>query len=447
MSIFQFLHIIWAYRRLILIVALVAFVGATATVQLIPARYVAQSRVMLDVIKPDPVTGQVMSTAFLRGYIKTQIELIKDVQVARRVVDELKWSQNKDLQREYQNRSKGRELDFQHWATQKVVGGADAQLIAGSNILEVSYTSRSPEEAKTVADALRKAYVDMTLQTRRDNASRNAQWYEEQATKIRGILFKAESDKAALEKSTGIVLQPDKTDIDQARLSALASAAGAPVPMAAPGIAPSAAQLAQLDAEIAEAQKSLGPNHPGLQAMRTRRALLVQQVAAERNTTGAAASAAISAAQATAGLLEQQKAKVMSQRGTVERLKLMQDEIDLRRDQYNKALARAAQLNQESEVLEAGVVPLAAAATPQEPDFPKKGLTMGVSIPLGIAFGVFLALLLELITRRIRSANDLHSVVDAPVLAVLHNPAARRRRRLRLPVRQPKRAPPRVARA
>ncbi|MCW5758151.1 MAG: hypothetical protein KIS90_00090 [Phenylobacterium sp.] len=111
-------------------------------------------------------------------------------------------------------------------------------------------------------------------------------------------------------------------------------------------------------------------------------------------------------------------------------------------------MARAAQLNQEAEVLEAGVVPLAAAATPQAPDFPKKGLTMGVSIPLGLAFGVMIALLLELITRRVRSASDLASVVDAPVLAVLQNPSARRRRGPLLAFSIPrKRVQPKVARA
>ena len=107
MSIFQFLRIIGAYWRLILTATAVAFIAATTFVEIVPPRYQAQSRVMLDVIKPDPVTGQVMSTAFLRAYTKTQIELIKDVQVARAVVDDLKWAQNKDLQRQYRSEAKG----------------------------------------------------------------------------------------------------------------------------------------------------------------------------------------------------------------------------------------------------------------------------------------------------------------------------------------------------
>ncbi|MBL8554517.1 MAG: hypothetical protein JNL41_09585 [Phenylobacterium sp.] len=387
---------------------------------------------MLDVIKPDPVTGQVMSTAFLRAYTKTQIELVKDQQVARRVVEDLKWRNNPNLMREYRQRNSNLDLDFTKWAAQKVAAGADAQLIQGSNILEITYTSFSPEQAKNVADALRKAYVEMTLESRRASARRNAEWYEEQANKAKGVLFKAESDKASFERASGILLQDDKTDVDGARLAALASQAGAPVVAAPAQTSPSAAALAQLDAEIAEASRSLGPNHPTLVAAKNRRTVLAATVAREQSSLNAAAGAAISAARATSGMLEEQKGKVLAQREKVERLRLMQDEINLRRDQYNKALVRAAQLRQEAEVLEAGVVPLANAITPQSPVFPKKGLTLGASIPVGAGLGVVMALLIELIGRRVRSAQDLQAVVNAPVLAVIHNPA-RKRRRFALP--------------
>jgi capsular polysaccharide biosynthesis protein len=97
----------------------------------------------------------------------------------------------------------------------------------------------------------------------------------------------------------------------------------------------------------------------------------------------------------------------------------MQDEIDLRRDQYNKGVARAAQLRQEAEVAEAGVVPLSAAVTPQEPEFPKKGVIVPAALFGGIGLGVVIGLVLELIGRRVRSADDLAVSIKAPVLAVV----------------------------
>lgn len=424
MSIVQFFRILWAYRVLLLVSTITCTVLGALTVQLVPPRYEAQSRVMLDVIKPDPVTGQVMATAFLRAYTKTQIELVKDLEVARRVVADLRWSEDPELQRAYRNRKAGQsDLDFNRWAAELVMAGANAKLIEGSNILEISYSSNSPTRAKLVADGLRKAYVEMTLQSRREAARRNAEWYEDQAEKAKGILFQAEAAKASFERESGIVLQADKVDVDSARLAALATQGSAPMIAPAGTIAPSSAQLAQVEADLAQASKVLGPNHPQLQTLRQRQQLLEQQVARERSSASASAGAALSAAQATGSMLEAQKAKVMAQRDKVERLRLMQDEIDLRREQYNKSIARAAQLRQEAEIAEAGVIPLAAAITPQSPVFPKKGLMMAAAILGGAGLGVLAGLLLELLERRVRSADDLALIVQAPVLAVVQRRA------------------------
>ncbi|MEW5685000.1 MAG: hypothetical protein AB1942_08785 [Pseudomonadota bacterium] len=428
MNISQFFRILWAYRALIVVLMVAAFTIGTVVVNVITPRYEAQSRVMLDVIKPDPVTGQVIGSAYLRAYTKTQTEMIKDQQVARLVVKDLGWEKDRKLQQAFQSRESGRDLDFTAWAAQKVQAGADATVIPASNILEISYSSSSPEEAKKVADGLMKAYMDMTLQSRRATARRNAEWYETQAEKAKTILFTAEGAKAAFERESGIVLQDDRSDLESARLAALATAGAAPVITGGAGAATaSSAQLALLDAEIAEQTKTLGPNHPMLQQLKMRRGLLANQVAQERNAAAGAAGAAVNAARATSGMLEQQKAKVMAQREKVERLRLMQDEIDLRREQYKQAVARAAQLRQEGEVADAGVTPLASAVTPQSPVFPKKGLIMGASIPAGAALGILLALLLELLGRRVRGADDLSGIVSAPVLAVIRDPKARRR--------------------
>lgn len=426
MNITQFFRIIWAYKFLILASVLVCFTVGAIVVSVVTPRYEAHSRVMLDVIKPDPVTGQVIGSAFLRAYTKTQTELIKGQQVARMVVKDLGWEKDPALLREYKNRDTGRELDFTNWAAQRIVDGSDATVIMGSNILEISYASSSPEQAKQVADALLKAYIDITLQSRRDAARRNSEWYEAQAEKAKAILFTAEGAKASLERESGIILQEDKVDIDSARLAALAAQGAAPViNTSGGGSSAAAAQLALLDAEIGEQTKTLGPNHPQLQQMKIRRTLLANQVSQERNMSATNSGVAANAAQANSGMLEQQKTKVMGQREKVERLRLMQDEIDLRREQYKQTVARAAQLRQEAEIAEAGVTPLATAITPQDPAFPKKGLVMGMSVPAGAALGVLAGLLLELIGRKVRSTEDLHSAVAAPVLAVIHNPVAK----------------------
>lgn len=430
MNVFQFLRILWAYRLIISGCAAVALIGAVVFVQLATPRYEAQSRVMLDIVKPDPVTGQVISSPFVRAYSKTQVELVKDYQVAGRVVDNLGWATNPAVQNWFKNQVKDSHIDFRSWASKEIVEGTKARLIEGSNILEITYTSASPTRAKEVTEALRKAYVDLALQSRQEAAKRNAEWYETQAEKAKGLLLRSEEAKANFERETGIVLQDGQVDLESARLAALASQGATPIiaPAAGGAASPSENSLALLEAELSQASKTLGPNHPQLLEMRRRRELLAAQVARERNAGGAASAAAVSAARASSGMLEAQKAKVMAQREQVERLRLMQADVNLRRDQYNQAATRAAQLRQEAEVAVTGVTPLGAAVTPQNPVFPNKGLIVGSALPLGAIFGLLVGLVLELVGRRVRSAEDVALAIGAPVLGVIQAEKPKSRR-------------------
>ncbi|MDZ4375384.1 MAG: hypothetical protein U1C74_28735 [Phenylobacterium sp.] len=428
MSIFQFFRILWAYRLIVIGLTVVSFTLMLAFVQIAKPQYEAQSRVMLDIVKPDPVTGQVIASPFVRAYTKTQIELVQDYGVAGAAVDALNWVNNPNMQRLYRESDDRRGLDFRQWAAQVIVDGTSARLIEGSNILEITYTSQSPAQARNVSEALRKAYVDQALRSRQETARRNAEWYEDQAEKAKGMLLSSEQAKANYERETGIVLQDGTTDLESARLAALAQQGAAPI-MSAPaaGGSPAELQMTQVDAEIAQASRTLGPNHPQLLELRQKRDLLAAQVARDRSAGSSAAAAAASAARATSGLLEAQKARVMAQREQVERLRLLQADVELRRQQYNQAATRAAQLRQEAEIAVTGVTPLGAAVTPQAPVFPNKPLFLGASLPVGAGLGLVFALLMEFVGRRVRGVQDMTQVVQAPVLGVIRPDRAPRR--------------------
>lgn len=415
MNVVQFFKIIWA-RRLVILGAIGAcFAVALIVVQVVPPRYAAQTQVMLNVIKPDPVTGHVLPTTFLKVYTKSQMELVRGEQVAKAVVADLGWAKDPKYLREYQKRGADDQRDFETWASDRVMEGVTARVIDASNILDLGYSAKDPVTAKRVTDALSKAYISTTLEQRRTTARRDAGWYTVQAERARTELIQAEAKKSDFERANGILLQDNQIDLDSARLSALAASAAAPV-ISAPAVAsPTAIQLAQLEAQLAQASKSLGPNHPQLQEMRTRRDLLAAQATQERSGAGTAAATA----QATASMLESQKQRVMGQRALVEQLRLLQSDVELRRAQYNRAASRAAELQQEAEVADAGVTPLGAATTPQSPEFPNKPLILIGAATAGAALGLIAALILELLGRRVRNLDDLRIRIDAPVLGIV----------------------------
>ena len=424
MSILQFLRIFWARWLTVAIATATAAFGALVVAELVPPRYEAVARVLLSLAKPDPVTGQSVGMRGAAPYIDAQREMVRDYRVTGRVVDALGWTSDPGLIRAYQARPATDTRDFRRWLAQRVVDHTAASF--KSTILEIRYSSSSPVEAKVGAETLRQAYLDESLADRRQNAKKTAEWFNVQAESARKAAETAEIAKANYEKESGIVLADNDQDIDSARLASLAAAMSVPSPTVAMGASAASLQMAQVEAQIAQQGKILGPNHPQMIQLKQQREQLARVLAQER-----AAAGGINNSAAVGRALEQQKAKVIAQRDKVERLRQLQAEVELRRDEYKRTAARAAQLSLEAAVADTGSEPLGPVVAPTRPIFPNKPLMVGGAAALGAALGLALSLLLELINRRVRGVEDLNVAADIRCIGVLEEPGARRRNALR----------------
>ena len=297
MNIGYFFRILWVRRTLILATTLAALAAALVIIAVVPPRYTASSRVMLELVKPDPVTGEVMSSQFARTFVATQVEIIKDYRVAGRVVDALHWTSSPDLAAAYQAQNGGgaNAASFRRWLADRIIDGTEAKLIEGSNILQIDYTADNPETAAQIADGLRDAYQDETRDMRQVGARKNAEWFDTQTKKLRAQLAEAEGKLTEFERANGVVINQDGMDAESARLQAMSQVAESP-PMptisapSGPIITPSQSQLAQLDASLETMTATLGPNHPRLLALRQQRAALAESAAQELAAARAAAS-------------------------------------------------------------------------------------------------------------------------------------------------------------
>lgn len=424
MSFLQFVRILWARRALILVATAGCFLAALLVALILPARYEARSRVMLDIVKPDPVTGTMLSSQFARAYVKTQIELINDYRVAGKVVDALGWANSPELAAQYAARAQDDKRDFRRWLAQRVIDSTDAKLIEGSNILEISYGAGSSDAARLGADAVRQAYIDQTLAFKREGAARNAAWFQLQTVKLRDQLAAAEKRKNDFERENGIVLQDDNTDTEMAKLKALAATApAAPVVSAGAAASPSAAQLAQVDAQIAAASQQLGPNHPDLINLRKQRAGLASAAAAERSSGRVSTSGP-----SIASMMSNQTQKVLAQRGKVNEAQRLAADVTILREQFNKSASRAGDLSQQAQSTDTGLTLLGSAVAPEDPIFPNMPLILFGSIGLGLVMGTLVALITELLSRRVRGTEDL-VIGDVPVIGALARQQAESRRR------------------
>lgn len=417
MSFEQFFRVLWGRRALIIgSLAGMLLVGGLA-ILLMPQKYEAKSRVMLDVVKPDPVTGQVLNNSFARIYFGTQGQLVKDYRVTGRVVDELGWQQDPARIAAYNARPSSDTRDIRRFLADQISEATTPGVIEGSNILEINYTAPDAEAARRGADALRDAYIEESLALKQEKARESADWFDGQAGKIRTQLTEAEARKSKFERENNIVLQDGDIDTDTARLRALSQqGVGATPGMVTPPPSQSTLALAQVDAQIAQASQLLGPNHPELQALKRQRAAVAENAQKEQ-------SAALAAARAAAGPsinseVAAQRQRVIGQREKLEQLQRLNADVQVVRDQYAKTAARGADLRQEADSTDTNVTLLGNAVTPDEPVSPRVPLILIGSVLAGLLIGVGGALLLELMNRRVRSINDLR-VSGVPVVVVL----------------------------
>lgn len=421
MSLIQFLRILWVWRTTIVIAA-VGFLLAGIVVALVrPKTYTAEARVMLDVLKPDPVTGQEISSSFARAYMPTQTELIRDYRVAGRVVDKLGWTRSPELRAEYEA-SNAQGVDFRRWLARGVAENTRPYNVEGSNVLVIGYTASDPETAAKMADAVRDAYIEEAVQTRRSEAATDAAWFERQLREVRDKLIGAEQRKVAFERANNIVLLDRDNDADAARLQALSGQMPVgPTVLGGGGGGgagdPNAGQLAAIDAKIAAASTTLGDNHPILQDLRRQRAAITASSASARAAAAPRAPRLVLGG-GGGGDVNSARAKVLAQRDKVEEAKRLETDVEVLRDQYAKVNARAAELRQQAASNESGITLMDSAVPPRQSDGPKSWMMIAGALGLGLGLGVLLSLLIELLYRRVRGVEDLR-LLDVPVLGAV----------------------------
>lgn len=438
MSLIQFLRIFLARKWMIVSLMLACFSVATIVGLMLPKQYPAEAQVLLNLIRPDPVTGEKLGRD-TRSYVKTQIELIRNMRVAGLVVDRLHLADNPTTIAAYQQ--SGRRSGIRAWIGQNIINNTSAKLVSGSNILAIQYVTGNPDQARQIVAALRDAYLDSTLQFKVDTASRTGDWYLQQADKARQELNEAEGTLSKYMQENGIVAQ-NGMDSEQAKLESLRGSlssarssqaqaeTGSTVRLAAdPVVDNLRMQLASVEDELALAATRLGPEHPQYKAILARRDTVLKQIRQAQSSTRAGVGAVTSASSGAVARLEAQvaaqEAIVLKRKPILDKYEQLQHEVDLKRQQYTNTATRTAQLRLEADSSEAGIVILGDPTGSRTPAFPNIPLIMALSIGAGLALGLMAALIAEFIARRIRGPEDLAYAAGVPVFATIGTPAVR----------------------
>jgi uncharacterized protein involved in exopolysaccharide biosynthesis len=428
MSLGQFLQIFWARRIFIALCTASCLVGAVLVCLIIPPIWAAHGRVLLNGLKPDPVTGELNAGNGYAGtaaFQLTQMNLMTDYSVTGKAVDDLNWLSDPNLINRYAARDKNDHRDFRRFAADLLAAGVKVKPVKDSTILEITYTSASPVQAKAVVEALIRAYVSASLQFRTDDATRTANWYEGELAKMKAKLDDATLAEADYEKQNGIVMANDKLDVESQRLEALAGA-GAPLVMP-PAMVDAAKstgmELATVNAQIVSGSKTLGPNNPAMQELLKRKSELTALAAKDDAAARAANSAAASGAGHVDRELNAAKGRVLAKSTQIAHLQTLQQDVDLRRSEYQTAAAKFATFRAEADQTSPNTVTPLGVDTPGSPEFPNWLLIIPGALILGLGVGVLVSLIAEAFNRRVRSVEDLDEGLDLPVIGVIAAPS------------------------
>lgn len=422
------LDILWARRVIVLTATASCLVGGGYVALTGAPRYQASARVILEYIKPNPVTGAFVSNKMVAAYVTTQMRVIRDYQVAIPTADALGMLDNIDLQTAFSSIPGADPGDYPKWVAGRIIDNTGVQTVQDSNILKITNVASTPEGALATVEALRAAYIESTLEGLRSGARAGVVRLTAQADQAVADIARLEGAKASLEKQTGVM-----ASVESNRLSDMVTARRSPVIQESIRVL-SAGRLTEAEAEVAEATKTLGPNNPKLKALRTVRDLAKVQVDQERALAASGGQFAANLERARQAAIDAQKDKVLSQRQTQLELRLLQDEINGRQETLNALNTQIAKLRQLTSLQASSLTPFGAAEADPQPVFPNPWLIFGGAGILGAAIGSLLALFVELLQRRARHVRDVELSVGAPLLGVvpiLAEVASRKKLRVR----------------
>ena len=426
MSLLQFFAILRARWPAAALIFLTTVSTALAWALLRPAHYLAQAPVLVDVKASD--VGGGYAPALLTSYIATQIDVARSEAVTDRA----------------------RQLLLQTGGIAPEAAPSLGVLREGlavrpareSHIIHVQWRGPDAAQAAQVANAIARAFVEVSLGLKTGPARQDAGWLGQQVAQARQGLEQAQMRLADAQRGAGVVSTSgtEQSDPEVARLNQLATrlaqvqvettdaqsrrgAAGETLAevVDSPLVNGLKADIARLEARRQEAGANLGPRHPQMERLDAELASLRARAVAEtRNLSGAVEArwrAGRLRERELSAAVDAQRERVLALNHDRARLALLQQDVDAARRQFEQVSTQASRSQLQSMATQTDLVLLAPASTPAEPTGPGWRQALAVGSVAGLLLALLGALMLELARRRVRSVDDLRQLADLRVLA------------------------------
>lgn len=467
-KLFQFWWILKKRKWLILSV-LLAFlaIGLLLTLMTTPL-YTATVRLQIDRNVAKVVEGG--NVAPPEGsdfeFMKTQYELLMGRAIGERIVSALKLGDDPDFikAREFSLLGTTRELlasfngegarpsgegarvNRENAATLVVMENRTVRPVAGSRLVDISYSDPVPARAQRIVIGLADAFINSNLDKRFQANTYAKTFLEDQAKQLK--LRLEESEKALLEfgQKEQIVSVTEKSNIAENNLAAANATLGN---LAAERIknyelwkqveAAKAINLPQflsngvidglrakrnsLETEYQEKLETFKPSYPAMVQITNKIAEIDRQLASEVNTIKRALKGAYESSLNQETEMKKRidilKAEVLDlQKRSIE-YNILKKEVDTNRSLYDGLLQRYKEVDIAGGVGANNVFVVEKATLPRSPSSPRIARSLMISFALGAMAGLGAAYLLEHIDDTVRNSEDLERITGLTTLGII----------------------------
>ncbi|MDP2248578.1 MAG: chain length determinant protein EpsF [Nitrosomonadales bacterium] len=435
--------ILKARMKIVLFAVFVTVLTATIVSLLMPKYYKASTQLVVNYKGADAVTGSSNPSQLMPSYLATQVDIIKNRRVALMVTDNLELAENPVMQEQFMEATEGRG-EIRQWIATQLLKRLEVAPLRDSSVLEIIFTGKDRQLVADVANEFAVAYQDLTMQLKVEPAEKAAGYFSGQVGVLRNNLEQAQSKLSQYQQEKGLTSSDERLDIESSKLSDLSqqlvmaqseaieaqsrrsnaegNANTSPDVSSNPVIQGLRTDAARASAKLAEISERLGPSHPQYQAaaaeLRSIRGQLSNEIG---RTSSSVTSGAMIQQQRAAELrvqVAQQKQEVLKLNRMRDELAVLQKDVESAQKALDTVTQRFSQTTIEAQSNHNDIAVLSAALPPGSPYTPRVGLNIMLSLVIGLVLGFGLALIAELLDRRLRSSDELAELLRVPVVSM-----------------------------
>jgi chain length determinant protein EpsF len=383
----------------------------------------------------------------LSGYVDTQADIITSTGVALKAVDALKLADSPKAKEEFQKVADG-EGSIRDWLAEALLSKITIEPGKDSSVLTINFKGRDPQFVADVANAFADAYVQLTVEIKTKPAQQASAYIGKELELFRQQYEQAQNKLSAYQQQNNIFSADKQFDVETSRLNDLSTqlvqaqsammdatsrqnqANGNPDAsydiQSVSLIQNLKASLATAEGKFADLKTRMAPNHPLYIAAKSEvdrlRSQLDEQTGLASKGISSNARAATQRVAELKTALDAQKAKVLQLTSARDEFNVLTKEVENARLAYEVTSQRYTQTSLEGQSKQADIGIVSVASPPLKPSSPRLPLNLALSVLVGLMLGMGAALALEVLDPRVRSASQLLSSLEIPVLGVIEKP-------------------------